>query len=415
MKIDRKKHISYFSVAILILFVLLITKGLKFYGWGFIPILANIRYLILFALPIYTIMVYSQVKKKSVMYCKDYSLYIIFTCLLTFLIRMLVYGGGWGYGLECNLFVSFVFCCYFVFHKVKISESDIILSFSIIGLVVLAIQILQQLYPEMAVFSMITDDIRQEQGISQDDIASMRNGLYRFMPIAQHFPLFLLCYYFSKLLSDFKLKNLLLTIAFAASTYLMLTRMFMICACISCVYIYIFQKNRQRSKFVPFLVILIGASLLISYSDVLFAQLFDSKDSDVDYSTTARIDCIPFMLKQAVSNPILFITGHGYPDLLWKWGEQLGYWYSDIGILGQIYPYGIIWLIVYLRIVYCFLIKYRKNLPVYIRSYVFGLFCICTIMTSYANALVMTLLWVAVLYIADLYIGKSDRVEHNTI
>ena len=121
------------------------------------------------------------------------------------------------------------------------------------------------------------------------------------------------------------------------------------------------------------------------------------------------------MLEQSVSNPILFITGHGYPDLLWKWGEQLGYWYNDIGILGQIYPYGIIWLIVYLRIVYCFLIKYKKNLPVYIRSYVFGLFCICTVMTSYANSLAMTLLWVAVLYIADLYIGKSDRVEHNTI
>lgn len=415
MKIDRKNHISYFSVAILILFVLLITKGLEFSGWGFIPILANIRYLVLFALPIYTIIVYSQVKKKSVMYYKDYSLYIIFICLLTFLIRMLVYGGGWGYGLENNLFVSFVFCCYFVFHKVKISESDIILSLSIIGLVVLAIQIFQQLYPEMAVFSMYTEDMRQELGLSQDYIASMRNGLYRFMPIAQHFPLFLLCYYFSKLLSDYKLKTLLLTIAFAASTYLMLTRMFMICACISCIYIYIFQKNRQRSKFVPFLVILIGASLLISYSDVLFAQLFDSKDSDVDYSTTARMDCIPFMLEQTVSNPILFITGHGYPDLLWKWGEQLGYWYNDIGILGQIYPYGIIWLIVYLRIVYCFLIKYKKNLPVYIRSYVFGLFCICTVMTSYANSLAMTLLWVAVLYIADLYIGKSDRVEHNTI
>lgn len=249
MKIDSKKHISYFSVAILILFVLLITKGLKFSGWGFIPILANIRYLVLFALPIYTIIVYSKVKKKSVMYYKDYSLYIIFICLLTFLIRMLVYGGGWGYGLENNLLVSFVFCCYFVFHKVKISESDIILSLSIIGLVVLAIQIFQQLYPEMAVFSMYTDDMRQELGLSQDYIASMRNGLYRFMPIAQHFPLFLLCYYFSKLLSDYKLKTLLLTIAFAASTYLMLTRMFMICACISCIYIYSKRIGRDPSLF----------------------------------------------------------------------------------------------------------------------------------------------------------------------
>ena len=36
-------------------------------------------------------------------------------------------------------------------------------------------------------------------------------------------------------------------------------------------------------------------------------------------------------------------------------------------------------------------------------------------MTLYAGSLDATLLWVSVLYIADLYIGKSDRVEHNTI
>lgn len=418
---SRYNKKQYIFIGFFILLILMITKGLRFSGWGLIQRLSTIRYLVLFMLPVWALGVRNKSQNGNVLGVTVFKInsiyvkYVISTCLITFFLRNVIYGGGLGYGLESNIFVAFVFSAYYIFHYLNPTEQLLIKLLTFVGLVVLAIQVFQQLYPEMAIFSMFTEDMRQDLGLSQEYITGMRNGLYRFMPIAQHFPLFLLCYYFSKLLSDYKLKTLLFTIAFAVSTYLMLTRMFMICACISCVFIYIFQKNRKKSKFIPFLILLVGASLLISYSDVLFAQLFDSKDSDVDYSTAARMDCIPFMLEQSVSNPILLITGHGYPDLLWKWGGQLGYWYNDIGIWGQIYPYGIIWLIVYLRIVYCFIIKYKKNLPAYIRSYVFGLFCICTVMSSYANSLDMTLLWVAVLYIADLYIGKSDRVEHNAI
>ena len=142
---------------------------------------------------------------------------------------MFVYGDGLGYGLENNLFVSSVFCCYFVFHKVKISESDIMMSLSIIGIIVLVIQVYQQFNPNMAMFSIYSEGMKDELGLSDDYITGMRNGLYRFKPVVQHVPVFLFCYYFSKLLVKFKWSYLLLTVCFVISTYLMLTRMFLVC------------------------------------------------------------------------------------------------------------------------------------------------------------------------------------------
>lgn len=395
--------------------MLVITKGLQFSGWNLFPRFSTIRYTVLFLLPILAIAIYNRTVRTSRMYFRKFVIYVFWTSLVSYFLRNIFYDTGLGHGLETNLFVAFVFCSYIIFHYLKIPEKLLITSLTFVGLIVLAIQVFQQIHPELAIFSMYTEEMRQELGLSQDYITGMRNGLYRFMPIAQHFPLFLLCYYFSKVLKKFSWKNLFLLIAFAASTYLMLTRMFMVCAGICCLFIYIFQRNKSKSKFRTAIIVIVGLVLLVSYSDVLFSQLFNSQDSDVDYSTTARLDCIPFILYQSIQNPFLFIFGHGYPDILWKWGENLGYWYNDVGILGQIFPYGIIWFIIYFVTVYKLLVKRKKVVPIYIRAYIFGLLCICFMMSSYANSLDMTLLWCILLYISDLYIGHTGNTEHNAI
>lgn len=411
----NKRNVQALFMVVFLFVILLLTKGLHFSGWNMFPRFATIRYIGLFFVPILAFAIYNRAVRTSRMYHKKFVLYVFFASLFSYSLRNIFYDTGLGYGLENNLFVAFVFCSYIIFHYLKVPEKLLIKSLTFVGLIVLFIQVFQQIHPEMAVFSMYTEEMRQEMGLSQDYITGMRNGLYRFMPIAQHFPLFLLCYYFSKVLRKFSLKYLFLAFAFAASTYLMLTRMFMICAGICCLFIYIYQKNKKKSKFGTAIIAIVGVALLISYSDVLFSQLFSSQDSDIDYSSAARLDCIPFILYQAIQNPLLFIVGHGYPALLWRWGEKFGYWYNDVGVLGQIYPYGIIWAIVYFVTVYKLLIKRKNKIPIYIRAYILSLLCICFMMSSYGNSLDMTLLWCIILYISDLYISNSDKTEHNTI
>lgn len=413
--VEIKKNKQYFYMTLLVLFILLVTKGLKFVGWGMIPIFAKLRYMAFFLIPITALIFYNKIRIRRILYSWKTVDYFIFACLFTFFLRMAIYGGGYGYGLENNLFVAFLFCTYFIYHYSEITERSIIMALVAIGVVVLCIQVYQQYHPEMAMFSVYTEEMKEAKGVGTDYIVSQRNGLYRFIPVAAQLPLFLFCYYFSKLLIQIKIKYLLFVGVFAASTYLMLTRMFMLCLGICAFFIYWSQRKKTKSKLQTVVLVSILIFLVYNYADVLFSDLFSSKNSDIDESGSTRLGSMPFILSQAISNPLLFITGHGYPAQLWEWGVKLGYWWNDLGIFGQIYPYGIIWFFVYLKLVYWILVKMRKRIPVYIRAYTFSLFCICFLTSSYAGNLVSTLVWVILLYICDLYISKSDRTENNVI
>lgn len=410
----NKKHHCLAFMVMFISVVLLLTKGLKFSGWFLMPKLALLRYSVLFMSPIFMVSIYQKVMCRSVIHNKGMFLYFIYICLFTFLLRNLFYESGMGYGLERNVFVAFVFCSYFILHYLMVPEGLLIKSLTVIGLMVLLIQIYQNLHPEQALFSMYTEEMRQEMGLSADYVTGMRNGIYRFLPISQHFPLFLFCYYLSKFFTKYKFVYLLLTCAFAASIYLTLTRMFMICGGICFVFMYLSIDKGKMSNVSKILTIILICILMFFYWGVLFSDLFSSTESDIDYSSKVRMECYPFLLGQSVSNPLLFIIGHGYPDILWQWGGKLGYWYNDIGVFGQIFPYGIIWFVVYIRMVYWVLIKQRKRIPVYIRSYIFGLFCICMVMTTYAT-LDTVLLFCILMYISDLYINRENNIENNVI
>lgn len=404
----------YFLAVFVVLFILM-TQGFKYSYWTSLPFLPKFRYAVLLLIPLFTLCKYRNVVLENIMYNRKNVLYFIFACILTFLLRNVFYDSGLGHGLEMNIFMSSVFCSYFLFYYASVSEKNIIKAITIIGLIVFVIQVFQQLYPSLAVFSIITEEQRFEMGISSDYMVGMRNGIYRFIPVSQALPVFLSCYYFSKLLKKFSALYLLLTLIFLTSMYLMLTRMFIVCTGICFVYIYASSFNVKRSNF-SILIVSLGAIVMgIYYSDALFSSLFSSGETGLDYSAKARIECVPFLLTKAFDDPLLFILGHGYPNLLWDWGNKWGYWYSDVGIIGQIYIYGIVWPLVYMRLVYCFLVKMRHQIPCYIRAYIFGMFCICYMMPSYGLNLELTLLWCIVLYISDLYISNSNQTDNNLV
>lgn len=402
-------------VILIPIFIILLTNIFNFIGWETLPIMKNIRYAILFLLPIVSLFVYNKTKCKSVMYNRKMVLYYIAVCLFTFFLQVVLFGANYGKSLETNLFVAFVFCCYILFHYTKMSEDILLKGITCVGLIVFLIQVFQQLNPQMAIFGVFTEEMKEETGVGDNFIASMRNGLYRFKLITAQLPLLLFCCYFSKMLSKFKYTYILLVCIFAASLYLMLTRMFMICMVICAIYIYLSQRKQIKSKFAIAILVIIACAGLVTYSDALFANLFDSKESDIEYSGSARINCLPFIWLQAASNPILFFIGHGYDQALWKWGFGLGYWWNDLGVLGQVYTYGIIWVLIYCKITYNLLVKLKKIIPIYIRGYVFGCLCICYMMPSYASNLTQTLLWCVVLYISDLYISNSRKIINNAV
>lgn len=111
----------YFLAVFVVLF-LLMTQGFKYSYWTSLPFLPKFRYAVLLLIPLFTLCKYRNVVLENIMYNRKNVLYFIFACILTFLLRNIFYDSGLGHGLEMNIFMSSVFCSYFLFYYAAVSE-----------------------------------------------------------------------------------------------------------------------------------------------------------------------------------------------------------------------------------------------------------------------------------------------------
>lgn len=80
----------------------------------------------------------------------------------------------------------------------------------------------------------------------------------------------------------------------------------------------------------------------------------------------------------------------------------------DIGIIGEMYHYGFLWVLMYGYMLYLILWKYRKLLPIYIKMYVFGTSVNSLFIFPYRMGMEF-MIWSSVLYIASLYITHFQK------
>ena len=80
---------------------------------------------------------------------------------------------------------------------------------------------------------------------------------------------------------------------------------------------------------------------------------------------------------------------------------------TDIGIIGQWFIYGLIWIILYVFMVFNIVIRYRKKIPLYIRLFVIGTFINSAWIFPYRREYEF-FIWTVVLYISSIYIYQYD-------
>lgn len=82
---------------------------------------------------------------------------------------------------------------------------------------------------------------------------------------------------------------------------------------------------------------------------------------------------------------------------------------TDIGFIGAMYNHGIFWPLFYFYVVYKLLFKYGKELPLYIKLFVFGT-AINSILIFPWRQTEEFFLWSAILYIVSLYLTKHNKL-----
>ncbi len=322
----------------------------------------------------------------------------IISALLNLLIK--------GYSINnfrTNFLISIASMAYIIICDLRITERRIINSLTIIGLITLFLQIIQQFVPSFVLFGLIGDSEFGE-GYAQ------RNSIFRFY-IGSYFVSVICMYYYwtNLILKKFRLINLALFVCFCSSMYLYVTRQLMLASALTFLISIFFIKSRKIRIRCFWLIIIILTIILYNY-DSLFGNLVDSYTSDT-YTTDIRIKAISFFIEKIIDNPLGLFVGNGHTTEELRWASK-GFYLSDIGFIGEWYLYGIIWIVVYFVTLYKYVIKHGNTIPLYIRLYFIGTF-ICSIMIfPYRNS-IETAIWIYVLYIAGQYVANSKINIYN--
>ena len=292
----------------------------------------------------------------------------------------------------------FLFFYYYYLHNT--SESAIIRIFTSVGLFIFAIQAVQQFFPGMAAFGVFNPKLDD----STEIIAEVRNGLYRYRLSGIFFALFCLYYYWAQLLNKTTAKSTLLFLVFLASMYLFLTRQIIFATLVTLALSSFFATNKKR-RFIMLVTTIMFIVALFAYSEVLFGELI-SKTHEQMSEDDIRMIAFSVYWERIISNPLTFLFGNGHPAEFNYLQEELRLFTSDIGFVGQMYHYGVLWVLFYLYTLYVMLIRYRKTIPLYVKLFLFGT-AINSIMVFPCSSPNEYFIWASIMYICSLHISKN--------
>ncbi|MDO5524864.1 MAG: hypothetical protein Q4F85_02110 [Prevotella sp.] len=257
---------------------------------------------------------------------------------------------------------------YFLLLRRNTNSNTIISLFLFWGTIIGCIFIVQQIFPENALFGVFNEKQMLESGIKEN--VTMRNDLYRYRLDSFFYVSYFCCFYsWNKLRNKLSVSNLFIFAFFLLSIYLYLTRQILIIVLLVIIVSVVINKFKLK----VLLPILLIGYILYLYADILFASLLESTQNDIS-SDYIRYFSYSFFWNKCIDNPIVFLIGNGHmPNLELNWGNNYVFFASDIGIVGALYYYGVLWIIAYLFMFYKIAIYY-KHVPHYLLMFFFAMF-----------------------------------------
>lgn len=289
---------------------------------------------------------------------------------------------------------------FYVFYIYKYTEREIVNAFVIVATVIAVIQIVQQLFPSLALFGL---------GDTTNEL-EIRNDLLRYRFTTIFYTAFALYYFWNKCIERRYFFFLFMFFLFVISDYLYLTRQFMAGMFVAILFSLFFIKDRTTKR-KTFVLLMAFIFLLISYSDSLLSFFVDSTKNDAT-EDNIRLFAYEFYGQKIIDSPVAFLFGNGFPAEQEYWEENYSLFVSDIGVVGQVFTHGIFWEIAYLSALYKMFWKYRKSIPLYIKLFALSGFVHCAMVASYGGASTL-FTWLSILYICSQRVTSYQQSGNN--
>ena len=312
---------------------------------------------------------------------------------------------------------NFIWLIYFPLKAFRIRESTILHSLLITAIVIFVIQVVQQLTFPNAYFGVVSEELMNEGGGYQQEIAEKRNGLWRFrMHMNGYFttPIIFAALIWLKQKFDFKMISLF--ILFLISIYLSLTRL-VIFSTIVTIFMSFFlgrRKGTVRSLLIAFALI----ACLFFFYDEFFLSLSKRTSTEMSESNI-RVLAASYYIQEIFKTPLTFLFGYGnaatgaFRDHVNTLMSVYHFYASDVGFVGKTWHYGIVYVIVCYYLLYILFFKYKRQIPLYIRLFVmYTAIMSPMIFPFYRN--IYWLIWAMLLYICELHINGSPLRMKST-
>jgi len=389
-----KKFILY---SLIILFIIYSTCFFNYVGWN--PTLAG-----WFSYFLYVFIVswtYLN-RKKITIGCSTYSKGLWLLMLYPLLGVLLRYVSNDDYSLYNErqyILPLAAFLFYYIYSIYSVSEKDIVNIFTGVSFLIFGIQVFQIIFPEMAVFGIYDEEMQQ----SRHAIAEIRNGIYRFRLPGSFFTLFCLYYYWNRLLVKINMRDLIYCAVLLCSGYLYLTRQIIFATLLTLIFSFVFVRNHGvRLKIIIITVACCFVGLY--FADDLFSEFYEKSFQSGSYDI--RLVAGKFYLEKIFESPLTFLFGSGHPEELKAWTTKLSLYPEDVGLIGEMFYYGLFWILFYFYMVYIIVARHSSMLPLYIKSFVFGTFVNSIMIFPYRSS-GEYLVWATVFYLATQYLAQS--------
>ena len=384
------------KTTIISIYLILVTYGLGFIGWDILVSRNLTYYSLLLGAPLFIYNVFCKKISK-----KDFSLLAIYLALMPivscFSKQILLEESA--FSVSAPLLLSLAFMFFFTLKYFDVQEDNIIKAILTIGTLTAIIQIYQQIFPNSIYFDAFQSEYYH---ISEIEI---RNNFSRYLVGSSAIQLFCLYIMWSKAIEKFSFINAALTCLFLVSIYLYLTRLVLVATVVTIIISSFFSqgKGAKRFSFILTCCFIFGITF---YWDRLFGD-FVLMSQQNTYGTDIRWKCMSFFIERIISNPLGFIFGYGESHYEEIWYRE-GFYASDIGLIGDMYHFGISWIIIYFLFVFKIVIKHKKTVPLYIRLYLIGTLISSPFAFPY-HLLDSAVVWLFIIFISDKYIIRSPK------
>jgi hypothetical protein len=289
---------------------------------------------------------------------------------------------------------------YFVLHRIKISENDIHKILIFIAVVWVFLEIIQQFTYPVYYFYTRGDETSDSSSIE------IRAGIYRYAIRGYEFAVYSMFLMILKYYNSRYYKYLWMALFFLVGIYVNMTRQLLVASIITIISIPMFNKINVRNGlfFLLSICFLYGVYL---YKDVLFGDMIEMTSDQLE----DNIRYEAYITYSIYEHWMSFVLGNGPAHINSAYGiklyylSQLGLYLSDIGIVGEMYKFGLIYVLVF--VLFCiFLFRKRKYIIVTLKSYFLFSFIIIAMIFPFRNASEF-LFFSCILYLLDLSIKKE--------